>query len=260
MTSRFKAVIPARYASTRFPGKPLQPICGKAMIIHVCERAVDSGAEQVVVATDDHRIIDTVEAAGFQAVMTHADHKSGTDRIAEVAESKNWSDDTIIVNIQGDEPLVAATDIQSLISTLQSQSKADVATLSTTIINSDELTDTNIVKVVTNQHGYALYFSRATIPWDRDGFSHTTQLSSIQHQRHLGLYAYRAGFLKRFVTMQAAPIELLEKLEQLRILWNAEPIIVTSVQSAPAPGVDTPEDLIRVEQILLNKKQSGSRL
>ncbi len=251
MKHPFKVVIPARYASSRFPGKPLQLICGIPMIVHVCQRATDAGAEQIIVATDDQRIINVVEAAGYQATMTRDDHVSGTDRIAEVAESEAWSDETIIINIQGDEPLVAPSHIQTLVKTLVSQSKADVATISAPITDTAELFDTNAVKVVVDRNGYALYFSRATIPWDRDQYPDNATIIANQHQRHIGLYAYRAGFLKRFVDMQEAPIETIEKLEQLRILWNSEPIMVASVSSAPSAGVDTPEDLIRVEQMIL---------
>ncbi len=228
------------------------------MIVHVCQRATESGAEQIIVATDDERIFNTVEHAGFQAVMTRSDHASGTDRIAEVSGNENWPDETLIVNIQGDEPLVSVSDIQTLINTLESQSKADVATISTPITTKEELFDPNIVKVVTDLNQYALYFSRATIPWDRDGFSDNNEKLANQHQRHLGLYAYRAGFLKRFVSMQDSPIETLEKLEQLRILWNGESIIVASVSSKPTIGVDTPNDLLRVEQIMMNNQQYGN--
>ncbi len=246
----FNIVIPARYASSRFPGKPLQQICGIPMIVHVCQRAVDSGTEQVIVATDDQRIINTVEQAGYQAMMTREDHASGTDRIAEVAKKKGWADETIVVNIQGDEPLIEASNIATLVNTLVSQTTADIATIATPITDIAELFDPNAVKVVTDKKGYALYFSRATIPWDRDRFPETFDLLANQHLRHIGLYAYRAEFLKRYVQMKIAPIEALEKLEQLRMLWHSESIIVASVSPAPATGVDTPEDLLRVEQIM----------
>ena len=228
------------------------------MVLHVCQRAVDAGAEQIIVATDDDRIKKTVEEAGYLAIMTNPDHPSGTDRIAEVVISEEWSDQTLIINIQGDEPLVSASNILTLANTLESQTKADVATISTAICNTEELFDTNIVKVVTDNKGYALYFSRSTIPWDRDGFAEKTITQTNQHQRHLGLYAYRAAFLKRFITMQVSPIETLEKLEQLRMLWNAEPIIVASVSEASAIGVDTPEDLLRVEKIIMQNQQLSS--
>ena len=228
------------------------------MIVHVCHRAVESGAEQIVVATDDERILKTVGNAGYQAVMTRSDHATGTDRIAEVVEQLDWLDETMVVNIQGDEPLIDVNSIRTLVSTLEMQSKADVATVSTNIVDADELSDPNIVKVVTDQAGYALYFSRATIPWDRDGIADTATEFSTLHQRHLGLYAYRVKFLKRFVKLSVSPIELLEKLEQLRILWNAEPMVVASVSSLPSPGVDTPQDLSRVEQIMLNRQRAGS--
>jgi 3-deoxy-manno-octulosonate cytidylyltransferase (CMP-KDO synthetase) len=225
------------------------------MILHVCQRATESGAQVILVATDDQRIIDVVEEAGYQAMITREDHPSGTDRIAEVVQRQGWSDDTIIVNIQGDEPLLAAADITTLVNALITQSTADVATISTAIKDVAELFDPNVVKVVTDMNDFAMYFSRATIPWDRERFPDAVETMATQHQRHIGLYAYRAGFLKRFVAMQSAPLEELEKLEQLRILWNSEPIIVASVASPPAPGVDTPEDLIRVEQIMLSNTQ-----
>ncbi len=246
----FNVVIPARYASSRFPGKPLQLICGIPMIVHVCQRAAKSGAEQVIVATDDQRIIKTVEQAGYRAMMTRDDHASGTDRIAEVAEKEGWADATIVVNIQGDEPLIEPSNIKTLVNTLISQSKADIATIATPITKMTELFDSNAVKVVTDYKGYALYFSRATIPWDRDRFPDAFDAVANQHHRHIGLYAYRAEFLKRYVKMQVAPIEALEKLEQLRMLWNSESIIVAEISPAPATGVDTPEDLVRVEKIL----------
>ena len=250
MKASFNVVIPARYASSRFPGKPLQLISGIPMIVHDCQRAANSGAEQVIVATDDLRIITTVEQAGYQAIMTREDHNSGTDRIAEVADKKGWNNETIVVNIQGDEPLIEPTNIETLVNALVSQSTADIATIASPITEVTELFDPNVVKVVTNHKGYALYFSRASIPWDRDRFPDGIDMISKQHQRHIGLYAYRAEFLKRYVHMQTAPIEALEKLEQLRILWNSESIIVASTPPAPATGVDTPEDLIRVEEIL----------
>jgi 3-deoxy-manno-octulosonate cytidylyltransferase (CMP-KDO synthetase) len=246
----FNIVIPARYASSRFPGKPLQLICGIPMIVHVCQRATRSGAKRVIVATDDQRIIKTVEQAGYQAMMTRENHASGTDRIAEVAAKERWTDETIVVNIQGDEPLIEPSNIETLVNVLVLQSTADIATIATPITESTELFDPNVVKVVTNHNGYALYFSRATIPWDRDRFPDDIDTISKHHQRHIGLYAYRAEFLKRYVKMPPAPIEALEKLEQLRILWNSESIIVASVSPAPATGVDTPEDLDRVEKIM----------
>jgi 3-deoxy-manno-octulosonate cytidylyltransferase (CMP-KDO synthetase) len=252
----FKVVIPARFASNRFPGKPLHTICGIPMIVHVCQRAVSSGADQVIVATDDLRIANTVEAAGYQAIMTSEDHASGTDRIAEVAIKEGWNDETIVVNIQGDEPLIEPANIETLVTTLVSQSQADISTIATTITDMAELFDPNAVKVVTDHNNYALYFSRATIPWDRDRFPDAVDAVTKQHQRHIGLYAYRAEFLKRYLQMQIAPIEVLEKLEQLRMLWNGESIIVALVSPAPAAGVDTPEDLLRVEQIMSVNQQT----
>ncbi|MCH9696477.1 MAG: 3-deoxy-manno-octulosonate cytidylyltransferase [Gammaproteobacteria bacterium] len=255
MEIQFKVVIPARFESTRFPGKPLQPIDGTPMILHVCERAIESGAEQVIVATDDERIMETVINAGFQAVMTSPDHASGTDRIAEVIATNDWPDSTIIVNIQGDEPLVAPKHIKTMVDALHSQTRADVATVCTPINSKQELFDNNIVKVVSDKNNYALLFSRATIPWDRDSFSISKKTVSKIHYRHLGLYAYRAQFLKRFTSMKVSPLETLEKLEQLRMLWYGESIKVAKVFSEPAIGVDTPDDLLKVEQLIKQRQK-----
>lgn len=252
MNPRFKVVIPARFASSRLPGKPLLPLAGKPMIAHVCERALEADADEVVVATDDTRIFDAVTALNIKAVMTRDDHQSGTERIAEVAALLGWQEDQIIVNLQGDEPLIPATYIRELAGALSVQQKAGIATLAAIIHDPEELFNPNAVKVVLNHLGYALYFSRASIPWDRALFVQTpVQLSSVMpHYRHIGLYAYRVAFLKRYCQWQMSPLEQIECLEQLRILWQGESILVKVVADTPPAGVDTEADLMRVEQLL----------
>ncbi len=252
MTTRFKVAIPARYASTRLPGKPLLPIAGKPMIAHVCEKALQAGAEEVVVATDDERIRQTVSDLGIRAVMTRADHQSGTERIAEVVELCSWHDHEIIVNLQGDEPLIPPELIKDLAEVLASQSQAGIATLATNIIDHEEIFNPNAVKVVLDKDGYALYFSRASIPWDREGFADPGRKASglMPYYRHIGMYAYTAGFLRRYCQWQASALEKVESLEQLRILWQGEKIKVKVINKTPAAGVDTPEDLLRIERLL----------
>lgn len=249
----FKIVIPARYGSSRLPGKPLLEIAGKPMVQHVLEKAWATRADDVVVATDDQRIVDVVKSLNGKVFMTSANHQSGTERIAEIAALCAWPDDAIIVNLQGDEPLIPAAYIENLATALAENPTTGIATLAAQITHIDELFNPNAVKVVLNQLGYALYFSRATIPWDRDLFTRTqTEFSKIMpHYRHIGMYAYRVGFLKRYCQWQSSPLEQIEALEQLRILWNGEPVLVKIVQNTPPAGIDTPEDLIRVEKILL---------
>lgn len=244
----FKVVIPARYASTRLPGKPLLDIAGKPMIVHVCERAMEAEAEQVVVATDDRRIFDTVFALGLQVVMTDPNHQSGTERIAEVAEVLGWHEDDIVVNLQGDEPLIPPEYIRDVAEALAGQSQAGIATLAAQIIESDEVFNPNAVKVVLDKNGYALYFSRAPIPWDRASFPdhHASESAKLPYLRHIGMYAYTAGFLRRYCSWEASPLEGVESLEQLRILWHGEKVLVKIVERTPEAGVDTEEDLWRV--------------
>jgi 3-deoxy-manno-octulosonate cytidylyltransferase (CMP-KDO synthetase) len=250
MTLRFKVVIPARYASTRLPGKPLLDIAGKPMIAHVCEKALQAGAEEVVIATDDERIMQAVTDLGIRAVMTRPDHQSGTERITEVAEICAWADDEIIVNLQGDEPLMPPEIIQQLAAVLAEQQHAGIATLAAKIVDIEEIFNPNAVKVVLNKAGYALYFSRAPIPWDRDGFAQRSKQSSekMPYYRHIGMYAYSVAFLKRYCQWESSVLETVESLEQLRILWHGEAIRVKVVDKTPAAGVDTAEDLLRVEE------------
>ncbi len=253
MTTKFKVVIPARYASTRLPGKPLINLAGKPMIAHVCDRAREAEAEQIVVATDDLRIFDVVSELGIEAVMTSNSHQSGSERIAEVAQKLQWHDDEIIVNLQGDEPLLSAEYIRRVAKVLSNSSLAKITTLAVVINAVEEVFDSNIVKVVVDKLGHALYFSRAAIPWDRDGFvKHRCFVSNNIYFRHIGLYAYRVGFLNQYVNWEESPLEKIEVLEQLRILWHGEKILVEVVSEAPLAGIDTEDDLRRVEKYLQN--------
>jgi 3-deoxy-manno-octulosonate cytidylyltransferase (CMP-KDO synthetase) len=257
MTLQFKVVIPARYASTRLPGKPLLSIAGKPMIAHVCVKAQQAGAEEVVVATDDERIFDVVSDLGIRAIMTRPEHQSGTERIAEVAERCSWKRDEIIVNLQGDEPLIPSGIIRELAAALEDQQQAGIATLAARIVDHEEIFNPNSVKVVLNQAGYALYFSRAPIPWDRAGFTQQDKQVSgkMPYYRHIGMYAYTVDFLKRYCSWQPSVLETVESLEQLRILWHGEAIKVKVVENTPPAGVDTAEDLQRVERLLKLQKQ-----
>ena len=252
MKTSFKVVIPARYASTRLPAKPLLNIAGKPMILHVCDRALEAGAEEVIVATDDLRIFDTVTDSGIKAVMTMPDHQSGTERVHEVVTHQHWLDNQIVVNLQGDEPLIPAEYIRDVALTLANQEEAGIATLAAKIHDVEEIFNPNAVKVVLDRHNYALYFSRAPIPWERASFTATGGIpsSNIAYLRHIGLYAYTVGFLKRYCSWQASPLESIESLEQLRILWHGEKIVVETVEKTPIAGIDTPEDLVRVEKLL----------
>lgn len=221
----FVVIIPARYASTRLPGKPLVDINGKPMIVHVLERARESGAERIIVATDHEDVARAVEVAGGEVCMTRADHQSGTERLAEVVEKCAFSDDTVIVNVQGDEPMIPATIIRQVADNL-AQRQVGMATLAVPIHNAEEAFNPNAVKVVLDAEGYALYFSRATIPWDRDRFAKDLETVGDNFLRHLGIYGYRAGFIRRYVTWQPSPLEHIEMLEQLRVLWYGEKIHV----------------------------------
>ncbi len=236
MQTGFKVVIPARYASTRFPVKVLADIKGKPMLQHVYERAQQSGAAEVVIATDHTKVAEA--AAGFAAnvCMTSSAHLTGSDRLAEVIEQKQWPDNEVIVNVQGDEPFIPPENIQQVAENV-GRHQADMATLMTPCINETQLRSPDNVRVITDKQGFALYFSRAVIPYQRDDEGTT------EYFRHIGLYAYRAGFLKLFTTLEPAPLELSEKLEQLRALWHGYRIHVAIAQQDPPPGVDTPEDL-----------------
>lgn len=252
---RFKVVIPARYASSRLPAKPLLDIAGRPMLQWVIQAALQSGAEEVLVATDDARIAAIAcdpQTKRSLAVMTRADHQSGTDRIAEVAAQCGWSDRTIVVNVQGDEPQLPATLVRQVAALLERRSDADMATLSTPIVSLQQFLDPNVVKVVTAHDGAALYFSRAPIPWDRDGAQHalTSQTSFAGAQRHLGLYAYRVDALRRLTAAHPSTLESTEKLEQLRALQIGMKLLVGVAAEVPPVGVDTEADLQRVRAAL----------
>lgn len=251
----FKVVIPARFASTRLPGKPLADIGGKPMIVRVAEAAMRSAATQIVVATDTPEVKLAVEDAGYACVLTRADHPSGTDRIAEVATQAGWADDDIVVNVQGDEPLIPAALINSVAEALVADPDAAIATASHAIHTAEDAFNPNVVKVVTDKRGRALYFSRATIPWHRDGFAADRETLPADYvlQRHVGIYAYRVSFLKRYGALAPSPIERWESLEQLRALWHGDAIVVVETPEAPPAGVDTPEDLARVRALFVNQ-------
>lgn len=237
MHDDFSVVIPARYASSRLPGKPLADIGGRPMIAWVHQRAVASGAAEVIVATDDERVADAARAHGARVEMTGAHHQSGTDRAAEVAGRLGWDDARIVVNVQGDEPLVPPELIAQVARLLAEHPDAAVATLTTPIERAEELNDTSTAKVVCDRAGYALYFSRAPIPWSRDGDRPEPP------RRHIGLYAYRVRDLKRLSAEPPCALELVERLEQLRALWLGMRIVVADAVVPPARGVDTPADL-----------------
>jgi 3-deoxy-manno-octulosonate cytidylyltransferase (CMP-KDO synthetase) len=247
----YSVVIPARFGSTRLPGKPLLEIHGKSMIQRVWEQASLSKASQVVIATDDTRIYDVARAFGARVCMTSAEHPSGTDRLQQVALELGFAQDHIVVNVQGDEPLIPAVVIDQVATNLSANVAAGVATLCESIDSVDDLTNTNVVKVVGDAAGMALYFSRAPIPWPRDAFAQEpgTFPSNGQWFRHIGIYAYRTSFLHRYVTWTPAPQEQLESLEQLRALHNGIKIhVAPAVQRVP-PGVDTLEDLEQVRHL-----------
>ncbi len=249
---KFSVVIPARFASTRLPGKPLLDIGGKPMIQHVYERALESGAERVIIATDEVKIEAVAKGFGAQVCMTAAYHHSGTERLSEVVEKLAIGADEIVVNLQGDEPLMPPQLLRQVAQNLNDHAMASVATLAESIHSAAELFDPNVVKVVSDEQGYALYFSRAPIPWSRDAFALTmAELPANAHYlRHIGLYAYRAGFIKEYVSWPACPLEAIESLEQLRVLWRGHKIHLAVAQVASVAGVDTAKDLERVRQLL----------
>jgi 3-deoxy-manno-octulosonate cytidylyltransferase (CMP-KDO synthetase) len=265
---RFTVVIPARYGSQRLPGKPLADLHGRPLIWHVCECARRSGASQVIVATDDARVEAACKGAGVEVEMTAVSHASGTDRIAEVAARRGWDEGEIVVNLQGDEPLMPPADIEQAATLLHAHAGAHISTLCTPIHSLREFLDPNVVKVTADKDGRALYFSRAPIPWNRDGDvqgrtsaaggrmpgAASEGFSSQQKfhgaLRHIGIYGYRVGALKQLATAAPSELELLEKLEQLRALWLGMVIAVDVAREVPGPSVDTPEDLKRVADLM----------
>ncbi|MBQ0799408.1 MAG: 3-deoxy-manno-octulosonate cytidylyltransferase [Porticoccaceae bacterium] len=261
----YSCVIPARFASTRLPGKPLRDMAGQTMIERVYRAASNSAAERVIVATDDERIAEVVRAFGGEVVMTSTEHRSGTDRLAEVAELCGFNDDDVLVNVQGDEPLMPASVIEQVAANLVEHPDCGVATLCEAIQSYADFTDPNIVKVVADTQGHALYFSRAPIPWPRDAMSvgEATLVSSSVFpsptfpppMRHIGLYAYRVQALRAFTQLSVATLEAAEALEQLRFLANGVPVHVAAACAEVPGGVDTEADLQRVCALLLEDGQ-----
>ncbi|HEX5339339.1 MAG TPA: 3-deoxy-manno-octulosonate cytidylyltransferase [Gammaproteobacteria bacterium] len=248
----FNVVIPARYGSQRLPGKPLADMHGRALILHVCERARESGADRIIVATDDARIADVCKASGVEVEMTRADHASGMDRIAEVSRRLRWDESSIVVNLQGDEPLMPGNTIRQVVALLEAQGAAQMATLCTPIHALAEFLDPNVVKVLADHAGLALYFSRAPIPWNRDGAAtgYASQQNWQGALRHIGLYAYRAAALHQLASASTCELEQTEKLEQLRALWMGMRIAIDVARETPGPSVDTAEDLARVADLM----------
>ncbi len=244
-------IIPARYASTRLPAKPLADVGGKPLIQHVYERAQETGATTVI-ATDDARIRVVAEGFGARVCMTSVQHRSGTERLAEVIEQLDIDESETVVNLQGDEPLMPSALVRQVAETLATHPEAVMATACHAIHDYAEFTNPNVVKVTLDANGYALYFSRAPIPWPRDAMA-GKERGNVTAYRHIGLYAYRAGFVRRYAAWPICTLEETEQLEQLRVLWHGERIAVCEAQQLPGPGVDTPEDLERVRKYFLNR-------
>jgi len=243
----FVVAIPARYASTRLPGKPLQPLGGEPLVLHVARRALAAGADEVWVATDDVRVRDALTGTAVQVAMTSPDHPSGTDRLAECAAIAGWDDARIVVNLQGDEPFAPVAGIVA-VAELAAQPGVDLATLCAPVEEVETLLDPNAVKVVRGADGDALYFSRAPVPWPRDAFARSRDvMPDGEWWRHIGIYGYRVGFLKRFAAMPPGRLEQVEMLEQLRVLEAGHRVAVGIAPEAFPPGVDTPDDLARAE-------------
>jgi 3-deoxy-manno-octulosonate cytidylyltransferase (CMP-KDO synthetase) len=247
----FTVLIPARLASTRLPDKPLADIAGRPMVVRVAERAAASGATAVLVAADDKRIVEACEAHGVRCLLTRRDHASGSDRLAEACAQLGLADEALVVNVQGDEPLIDPALVRATAQLLAARSDCAMSTAAHAITSLEEFANPNVVKVVLDREGLALYFSRAPIPWLRDGSKANSPAlpSEPPALRHIGIYGYRAGFLRRFPTLAAAPVEAAEALEQLRVLWHGQRIAVHVSDVTPGPGVDTPEDLARVRML-----------
>lgn len=249
--SPFVVLIPARMASSRLPGKPLADLGGRAMVVRCCERAAASGADRVVVASDDDRVVEAVRTAGFEALLTRADHPSGTDRLAEAANVLELPDDTIVVNLQGDEPLIDPALLRAVAMALAARPDAVMATVAHPLRDLASFLNPSVVKLVRDARGDACWFSRAPLPWPRDAFALDTGTwpADLQALRHVGLYAYRRHFLPTYAALDVPQSERLEALEQLRVLHHGYRIACVLADEAPAAGVDTPEDLERVRAI-----------
>ena len=251
----FVVAIPARFDASRLPGKPLRPLCGEPLVLHVARRALAAGADEVWVAADDERIVRALDGSGVRVALTAKTHASGTDRLAECADIAGWDDDTIVVNLQGDEPFAPAAGIDTVAATLAA-SAAPMSTLAAAIDDVEDLFDPNVVKLVRGADGHALYFSRAPVPWPRDAFARDrSRLPEGGHWlRHIGIYGYRAGFLRRFAKLPPGRLEQVEALEQLRALEAGHAIAVALTPEPFPPGVDTPEDLARAERHLREQR------
>ncbi|HEU4671120.1 MAG TPA: 3-deoxy-manno-octulosonate cytidylyltransferase [Dyella sp.] len=245
----FIVAIPARYGSTRLAAKPLRTIAGVPMVVRVAQRALQAGASRVVVAVDDERVAGALSGQGVDVCMTRADHASGSDRLAECAERYGWADDAIVVNLQGDEPFAPAAGIREVARAL-AEDDAPMATLATPIADAHELFDPNVVKLVRDARGRALYFSRAPLPWARDAFAASREAlpADVPFLRHIGIYAYRAGFLHQYTGLWRTPLEQAESLEQLRVIEHGHPIAVRLTPEPFPPGIDTESDLERAER------------
>ncbi len=246
----FTVIIPARLKSSRLPDKPLADICGEPMVVRTARRAALSGADRTIVAVDDRAVLDVVEAAGFEAVLTRADHPTGTDRLSEVVERLGLADDEIVVNLQGDEPVMPPYVLEQVAAVLEAHPESQMATAAHPITDIESFMNPNVVKVVLDAEGHAITFSRAPVPWPRDAFREdkTKLPENLSALHHIGLYAYRAGFLRRFPTLEQAPLEKTESLEQLRALYYGDRISVMVLDEALPAGVDTAEDLERVRR------------
>lgn len=253
----FIVAIPARYASTRLPGKPLQMLGGEPLVVHVVRRAQAAGAMQVVVATDDDRVAVALSATGVEVCITHPDHASGTDRLAECARRYDWPEEAIVVNLQGDEPFAPAAGIRAVAAAL-AEDEASMATLAAPLDDAGELASPHCVKLVRDLRGRALYFSRAPLPWvrDRDVLTADTLPDDVPFLRHIGIYAYRAGFLRRLAALDPTPLERAESLEQLRALEHGHAIAVRLTPEPFPPGIDTPADLERAQRRLQESSTS----
>lgn len=257
----FTVIIPARYASTRLPGKLLEDLAGKPMLQHVWERAAASGASRVLVATDDERIKAACEKFGARAELTSQSHRSGTERIAELAARLDLDPRAIVVNLQGDEPLMPPTLIAQVAENLDAAREAEMATLCQRITDVESVLEPSVVKVVFDSNGYASYFSRAPIPWDRDGFASDKKSVDLSrpYYRHIGIYAYRAAYLAVYVSLPESPAERSEQLEQLRVLHHGGRIHVAEAREQPGPGIDTKADLAKVRELLQRESKTGDR-
>lgn len=251
---QFHIIIPARYASTRLPGKPLRLLAGKPILQHVFEQAQKSRAKSIIIATDDERIRQAAEKFGADVCMTSPEHASGTERLAEVIETQGFAEKDIILNLQGDEPLMPPACLDQVAALLVNHTDCKMASLCEPITSAEELFDPNVVKVVLNRHRHAIYFSRAPLPWHRDAFRDNARVLPSEpdlYYRHIGLYAYRAGFIKTYLSLAPSPIEKVELLEQLRVLWHDYKIAMDIAIEKPGPGIDTEQDLQKVANLLV---------